>query len=220
MFEIILRRLPSTLRVLGGSVRCLSQRPTQTTPYFTPTVVSPRFTPIFTDPTLVTNNKSILDIPFISKNMIDFPIKIIPLEDKAPLTVVEEPDKIIKKEAARLIVIRRSKMKRHKLKKLRIKMKFIWAKVRQRREMKKEKAFQAELMCKIKEAENFDARQYVREKLDKTNAVLLPKLWRGKRLPEFVIKDLLLKKQRKEAQRLQDLERRKKMNLDPSAYKF
>lgn len=99
-------------------------------------------------------------------------------------------------------------------------MKYIWAKVRQRREMKKEKAFQAELMCKIKDADNFDARLYAREKLDKVNAVLLPKLWKGKRLPEFVIKDLLAKQQKKKAQRLIDLERRKKMNLDTSAYKF
>ena len=86
--------------------------------------------------------------------------------------------------------------------------------------MKKEKAFQSELMCKVKEAEAFDAKQYAREKLNRANAVLLPKLWKGKRLPEFVIKDLISKKNKKEAQRLQDIDRRQKINLNVSDYKF
>lgn len=54
---------------------------------------------------------------------------------------INEPEKISKvieippptkdetKQAARLIVIRRKKMKKHKLKKLRKKMKYVWAKV-------------------------------------------------------------------------------------------
>jgi len=52
-------------------------------------------------------------------------------------------------QAARLIVIRRKKMKKHKLRKLRKRMKYVWAKVRQKREMRKEKAFQAELMGQV-----------------------------------------------------------------------
>jgi len=52
-------------------------------------------------------------------------------------------------QAARLIVIRRKKMKKHKLKKLRKRMKYVWAKVRQKREMRKEKAFQAELLGQV-----------------------------------------------------------------------
>lgn len=107
---------------------------------------------------------------------------------------VEEPlngDVVVKKEAIRMIVVRRRKMKRHKLKKLRRKMKFEWAKVRQRREMRKEKAFQAVLIAQIKEAERFDAEKYVAEKLRKANEVPLPRHWKGRRLPAFIIKQKL-----------------------------
>lgn len=92
-------------------------------------------------------------------------------------------------EAARLIVIRRRKMKKHKLKKLRRKMKFEWAKVRQRREMRKEKAFQAKLISQIKAAESFSAEKYVEEKLRQANETPLPRYWKGRRLPAFIIKE-------------------------------
>ncbi|XP_055370857.1 uncharacterized protein LOC129605246 [Condylostylus longicornis] len=94
-------------------------------------------------------------------------------------------------QAARLIVIRRRKMKKHKLKKLRKKMKFEWAKVRQRREMRKEKAFQAVLINQIKEAERFSAEQYVEQKLKQANEVPIPRFWKGRRLPAFIIKEKL-----------------------------
>ncbi|KAM8706506.1 hypothetical protein ACLKA7_010728 [Drosophila subpalustris] len=87
----------------------------------------------------------------------------------APPLDKSKPDKM---EAARLIVIRRRKMKKHKLKKLRRKMKFEWAKVRQRREMRKEKAFQAQLLSQIKQAESFSAEQYVAETLRQANEVI------------------------------------------------
>lgn len=96
-----------------------------------------------------------------------------------------------KKEAVRMIVIRRRKMKKHKLKKLRRKMKFEWAKVRQRREMRKEKAFQAKLIAQIKEAETFSAINYVANKMQKAKETPLPKYWKGRRLPEFIIKQKL-----------------------------
>lgn len=46
-------------------------------------------------------------------------------------TVIETPPTVNDetKQAARLIIIRRKKMKKHKLKKLRKKMKYVWAKV-------------------------------------------------------------------------------------------
>lgn len=98
---------------------------------------------------------------------------------------------LVQKQAARLIVIRRRKMKKHKLKKLRKRMKFEWAKVRQRREMRKEKAFQAGLIAQIKQAEKFDAEKYVAERLQKAHKVPLPRTWKGKRLPFFIIKQKL-----------------------------
>lgn len=92
-------------------------------------------------------------------------------------------------QAAVLIGIRRRKMRKHKLKKLRKKMKFEWAKVRQRRELRKEKAFQAVLIAQIKEAEKFSAEQYVADKLRQANETPIPKYWKGKRLPEYIIKE-------------------------------
>ncbi|XP_032596078.1 uncharacterized protein LOC6567379 isoform X2 [Drosophila grimshawi] len=106
----------------------------------------------------------------------------------APPLDRSKPDKM---EAARLIVIRRRKMKKHKLKKLRRKMKFEWAKVRQRREMRKEKAFQGQLMAQIKQAESFSAEQHVAEILRQANEVPLPRYWKGRRLPAFIIKQKL-----------------------------
>ena len=100
-------------------------------------------------------------------------------------------NKTDKMEAARMIVVRRRKMKKHKLKKLRRKMKFEWAKVRQRREMRKEKAFQAKLIAQIKEAETFNAAQFVSDKLQKAKETPLPRYWKGRRLPAFIIKEKL-----------------------------
>ncbi|KAG5877082.1 hypothetical protein JTB14_011786 [Gonioctena quinquepunctata] len=77
-------------------------------------------------------------------------------------------------EAARLIVIRRKKMKKHKLRKLRKKMKFEWAKRRQRKELRKEKTFQAKLIQQCKEAETFSAEQYVQERINKWKELTQP----------------------------------------------
>lgn len=40
---------------------------------------------------------------------------------------------------------------------------------------------------------------------------ILPNRWRGKRLPEFVIKDLIAKAQAKKQSKLEAVERRKKI---------
>nr|CAH7731727.1 unnamed protein product [Callosobruchus chinensis] len=99
------------------------------------------------------------------------------------------PSNNLTKHAARLIVIRRKKMKKHKLRKLRKRMKFVWAKLRQRRELKKEKAFQAVLVQQIKVAEQFSPENYVNEKIEKLNEIVIPRFWKGRRLPEFLIRE-------------------------------
>jgi hypothetical protein len=50
----------------------------------------------------------------------------------------------------------------------------------------------------------------VQEKLNIVNMTILPNRWRGKRLPEFVIKDLIAKAQIKKQNKLEAKERRKK----------
>lgn len=93
------------------------------------------------------------------KIIIDNQIPCIPIRIPRPTTSlplvdpsVDNNDEI---QAARLIVIRRKKMKKHKLRKLRKRMKYVWAKVRQKREMRKEKAFQAELIAQVSSKEIF-----------------------------------------------------------------
>jgi hypothetical protein len=121
------------------------------------------------------------------------PVRDIIKSTYEPEYYIEAPThgELVQKQAARLIVIRRRKMKKHQLKKLRIKMKYEWAKVRQRREMRKEKAFQAGLIAQIKEAEKFDAGKYVAERLQEAHKVPLPRTWKGKRLPFWIIKQKL-----------------------------
>lgn len=93
-----------------------------------------------------------------------------------------------------MIMIRRRKMRKHKLRKLRKKMKFEWAKVRQRREWRKEKAFQGELTAAIREAEAFSAEDYVAEKIRKATETPIPRFWKHRRLPQFIIKQKLEEK--------------------------
>lgn len=178
--------------------------------------------PSFSVPSLtrIPKSRSILDVPIeINKIISDIPKVILPIEDIVIKDAIEDPTKVIEQKAERLIVIRRKKMKKHKLKKWRKKMKFVNAKLRQKREMMKEKAFQAELMTQIGEAEKFNPVLYAKEKIDKKNAVLIPKLWKGKRLPEFVIRDLLAEREAKLKKKEESLERRKNMNLKVSEYK-
>lgn len=63
--------------------------------------------------------------------------------------------------------------------------------IRQRRELKKEKEFQAVLIKQCKEADHFSAQKYVQDKIDKLNEIVIPKRWKGRRLPEFLIREKL-----------------------------
>ena len=57
--------------------------------------------------------------------------------------IIGDPSKPFARiEAARMIVIRKRKMRKHKLKKLRKRMKFVFERIRMRREQRKEKIFQ------------------------------------------------------------------------------
>ncbi|KAK9505566.1 hypothetical protein O3M35_009586 [Rhynocoris fuscipes] len=230
MFSSLLRHITSSALKKGGSfhkLHSLSSQCSQVKVYSIPTSSNGLILKLNSTTDYTPNFKPvkplILDNPSI-KNTFIKEIPFIPNLSYTENTIFnkiieEEPTQIIEKQAARLIVIRRRKMKRHKLKKLRRKMKFEWAKVRQRRELKKEKLFQAELMGKIKETERFDPALYAAEKIKKANEVLLPKLWRGKRLPEFIIKELIIESANKKAKRLERIERRKKISLKVSDYK-
>lgn len=177
-------------------------------------------TPYIIDPPKI----KIIDLPFpIIKQISDVPaISGIKYEDKLPEKEIQDPitSSNDEKKAARLIVIRRKKMKKHKLKKLRVKMKFEWAKVRQRRELKKEKVFQAELLAKVREAENFNADLYAKEKIKVATEKPFPRRWKGKRLPRFVIEDLIAKKNKKIAEMNASKQRRQSMSMNVADYPY
>jgi len=67
-------------------------------------------------------------------------------------------------------------------------MKYVWAKLKLRREIKKEKAFLNMEMSKIREAQKFDAKAYVADILRRAKAQPLPTRWEGKRFPEPMIR--------------------------------
>lgn len=81
--------------------------------------------------------------------------------DPKPTGVVNE------KRAVNMLIIRRKKMKKHKLRKLRKRMHALWSKRRYRIEKDKEQAFRAELLAQIHEARAFDAEKFVTGVLDK-----------------------------------------------------
>ncbi|KAI8433941.1 hypothetical protein MSG28_012105, partial [Choristoneura fumiferana] len=128
----------------------------------------------------------ITEKPFIARIKQD-PIPYIPIiNPRSILPLVEDwrKDEVglpsIKQEeiqAARLIVIRRKKMKKHQRRKLWKRMRHRWAR--------------NELLAMIKEANEFSAEQYVASKIEKANHNPLPTRWRHKRLPEFIIRQLL-----------------------------
>lgn len=136
--------------------------------------------------------KNIIEMPVTKISPLQEPVKRLPIHYDLPISEksIDLPTngKIFEKQAVRLIVIRRKKMKKHKRRKLRKKMQFIWAKVRHKRNVQREKLFQAELINKIKQAQAFDAKVYVKERLNILNKERIPRTFRGEILPAEMIK--------------------------------
>ncbi|XP_006611101.1 uncharacterized protein LOC102676673 isoform X1 [Apis dorsata] len=132
-------------------------------------------------------------IPSMEEPLINQPIKqdlpLIDISFQLPPT-----ENILEKLAIRMIVIRKKKMKKHKRRKLRKRMKFKWAKIRANRNVLKEKLFQAELVAKIKQAQNFDPKKYIEERLAILDKEILPLTYRGEILSPNLIKQFIEEK--------------------------
>ena len=76
--------------------------------------------------------------------------------------ITEIPEAI---QAKNILKIRRKKMNKHQLKKFRKKMRFVRRKEMHARRKKKEKIFQAQLNSKIQQGIDFDAEEFLQEKL-------------------------------------------------------
>lgn len=103
------------------------------------------------------------------------------IKDNNPLSIENPELPKIEKQAARMIVIRRRKMKKHKLRKLRKVRKFEYRRMALKRKTQKEKDFRMKLMTQMKEAEKFDAKSYVENliRIAKEEIVEPPKSYPG-----------------------------------------
>nr|XP_018903898.1 PREDICTED: uncharacterized protein LOC109034924 [Bemisia tabaci] len=128
------------------------------------------------DPRII-SNVDILDTPKIKK-------------------IIDEPDQphVVEKQAHRMINIRRRKMKKHKLKKLRKRMKFEWKKKALKREKIKEKAFYMELYAQIRTAETFSPQDYAAEQRKIIKQTYLPLEY--EKMPQWYLKETLDKEKR------------------------
>jgi len=152
------------------------------------------------------SGQRILQLPSIQSQIVKFPtlsenkskkfIVETPVDVKEPEVLkreIREPfnHSMIKKHAIRMIVLRRRKMKKHQLKKLWQRMYLKFRTNRQAREKKKEYEFRGMLATKVMEARKFDAEKYVDEYMNDYHTPLLPKTYNGKRLPAWLIKELM-----------------------------
>jgi hypothetical protein len=53
------------------------------------------------------------------------------------------------------------------------------------------------LLSKIRKAEAFSAEEHVREKLRRATETQLPRFWKHRRLPQFIIKELVEEERQK-----------------------
>jgi len=145
-----------------------------------------------------------IHLPTESKRTIEAPsseiikqktfITTIKSEVKEPeiKTRISEPITIrIKKHAARMLLVRRRKMKKHKLKRLwdRMYLKFLANKSQSKK--RSEIQFRGRLAAKVNEARKFDAEAYVKKYLTELHTPLIPATYKGKRLPQWLIVELM-----------------------------
>ena len=164
------------LENLQLTAKYLSGQPLLKLPTINPrTLVCPTTANIETKRFIVEQPKEVKD-PEVVKKII-----------KEPL----EQGAVVKKHAIRMLVLRRKKMKNHQLKKLWKRMYLKFRANRQLREKKKEYDFRGRLASKVSDARKFSAENYVEDYLNDYHTPLLPKTYKGKRLPEWLIKELL-----------------------------
>lgn len=68
-------------------------------------------------------------------------------------------------------------------------MKYIWAKRKLRRDMRKEKAYLDKHLARIREAERFDAKEHVAMLIAKAKEKPFPRIYKGKRMPLWWMKE-------------------------------
>jgi len=166
----------SRLENLQLTAKFLSGQPLLKLPTINPkTVVCPTTSTIEIKRFIVDQPKEVKD-PEVVKKII-----------KEPLT----QGAVVKKHAIRMVVLKRKKMKNHQLKVLWKRMYLKFRACRNAREKKKEIEFRGKLAAKVADARKFSAENYVEDYLNDYHTPLLPKTYQGKKLPEWLIKELM-----------------------------
>ena len=145
---------------------------------------------------------NIIESPNVFNIQINDPVKSeITKGDIESNKIVEMPatNNIIEKHAVRMIRIRRKKMKKHKRKKWLKKYKFLLRKRKQKKASKREKRYQAEMQEMIAKAQNFDAKEYVQERIEALLHKRLPNKWKGVRVSEDMIKQFIKEREDRKA---------------------
>lgn len=110
--------------------------------------------------------------------------------DSSPIE--EAPNGVtIKKEAHRMLRIRKRKMKVHRRKRLWKRMWSVWKKKFFNREKRREIEFRQKLIDKVHAAEKFNAEVYVNDYLEDLKYTLVPKTYKGRRKPQWLIQELM-----------------------------
>jgi len=146
--------------------------------------------------------RKIIESPLKPHFIIENPITInFEKNDIAPNKIIETPtnNNVVEKQAHRMIKIRRKKMKKHQRRKWLKRFKFVIRKRRQRKNIWKEKLFQAELQEMIMKAEQFDPKKYVAERLEVLTRERIPNKWRGEILPEEMVRQFMKEKEERKA---------------------
>jgi len=154
-------------------------------------------------------NDFIIKTP-IGRTCYDESTVIIPTKNPQ-ISPMEDPvtnGQIIEKKAHRRLRIRKKKMKVHRRKRRWKKYWVLWRKKYASREKKREVEFRQKMIAKVNEAKKFDPQKYVDEYLEDMKYELIPKTYKGRRLPQWLVKELLEKDAKNE-----ERERMNKTNL-------
>jgi len=127
-------------------------------------------------------------------------------------TEIKEPEKKtrisepvttrIKKHAARMVILRRRKMKKHKRKRLWARMYLKFLANKNQTKKRSEIQFRSRLAAKVTEARKFNAEEYVKQYLIDFHTPLIPGTYKGKRLPQWLILELMEQDKQKEKEEL------------------
>lgn len=153
---------------------------------------------------------SILDKPcldIIGKIDSSLPVKV----DIVPSKEILDPGNVQEKKAHRMLRIKRKKMNKHKYKKKQKKYKYQHMRIQRERFAKREAKFRNEIYGLLREAEAFDAEQYVNSKLEMYRTRVWPNRIHGCCMPHEVVKEFLERRELRKQRLSEKIERRKQM---------